>query len=332
MTAMTILPRRLSRRITRWVAASAICVAAATVGVVATPSPAFAGAGIWAGGYFIPDGAAVREDNSFAIFQVVNGGALWITNADEFYGLGYTLASVYVVPMGGLAGVKGYPNNGTLIRERYQYATYLVENGVRYLINDVPTMNAMGYTHADIRVVSNGITPSIAQGNTITQSSLGGHVYNADESDAVISAAGWRHHDTDTTHLESGNAKARLVGGMVWYHGGFPKGYLHRGNVYSGTRAYAVEPVGCIWARINYGYPAGSVSFPPAASISGATEVGEFYRSCRQGSEDRPSPINLTGLGFAKALLNSATFTVCTSPTAADGPRYCSNEKEIYGD
>lgn len=327
---MTPPVRRLPRRIARWLAATTVCITLAAIAVVANPTVAHAADGVWAGSSYIPDGAAVREENSFAIFQVVNGGAFWIRNVDEFYGLGYTLEQVYVVPAGALAGIKGHPNDGTLIRDRHQYATFLVEDGTAHWIDSVDTLNALGYTHADIRAISNGATATLPRGDDITRSSLEGQAYSTSEPEAVISASGWKYVETDTTHLESGDAKARLVGGVKWYRGKAPRGYLHRGNVYEGTKAYAAEPVGCIWARINWGFPAGSVSFPPGASVSGAAEVGKYFRSCRQGRESRPSPINLNGLGYAKAELNSATFTVCTSARAADGPRYCSNEKELW--
>jgi hypothetical protein len=51
-----------------------------------------------------PDGTVVREQNSFAIFQIIGGAAVWIPNADEFYALGYTLDRVVVVPVGGWPG------------------------------------------------------------------------------------------------------------------------------------------------------------------------------------------------------------------------------------
>lgn len=323
-------------RVPRLLVALLLALSLAGVASVAASTPASAappGAGIDAGGQHIPNGGAVREENSYLIFLVVDGGKLWFQNADEFYGMGYTLESVRVVPVGALAGVPDKPREGALVRERYQYTVYYVSGGTLHWIPSLDVLAAAGFDMSQVNTVPNGSLGLIARGLAVSSADFRGEAEVNDGSDAHASSNSWEYQDTDTTHLESADGKARLVGGMKWWSG-HPagKGWVRRGQTYTGTKAYAPGPVGCIWAQINWGYPLGSLSFPPGASVSGASEVGEFFRSCRQGNETRPSPINLTGLSYAKAYLNSATLTVCTSNNAAEGPRFCSREKEIYLD
>ena len=152
----------------------------------------------------------------------------------------------------------------------------------------------------------------------------------AQAATATASSSGWVSHGTDGFNFRSTNGTAAAVGTVRWFHGKFPKGYLHRGNYTGSPIVVAMRPTGCIWATTAWGYPLGSVSIPPGFSVSGAETRGKWLVSCRRSGSRYPGVINLNGLGYAKALLNSTTLTICTSARRADGPRFCANHKMTY--
>lgn len=291
---------------------------------------ASAGEGIQVQGHAIPDNAAVRERDKAAVYQVVNGGKLWITSPAELAALGYSAREIRLVPSGSLASVPNVPKSGTLVRQRSDHAVYQIENGVRHWVSSPKALELLGRTFSEVRVVSNTSLNPIPQGARIVAEDFekAGQAYRSGGA-AHTAARGYNYKGTDAVHLESGDGKVRLVGGISWYNG-YPKFWVRRGEVIRNTKAYAPGPVECIWVQVKFGYPLASLSFPPAASLSGAEEVGEFYRSCRRGSQPIPAPIDLSGLGYVKAGLNSATFTVCTSRNAAEGPRNCGARKHGY--
>lgn len=142
-------------------------------------------------------------------------------------------------------------------------------------------------------------------------------------------------YDTDGLSVKSGDAKAQASGAIRWYHGHFPYGYRHRGDYGRRAKVRAVKPVPCIWAKVTYGYPAGSLSIGPGGpggTISSGEYTGNgYYVSCRRRGARRPRALGLYGVGYAKALLNSSTLEVCTSRSKRQGPRFCSFEKNTYG-
>ena len=111
---------------------------------------------------------------------------------------------------------------------------------------------------------------------------------------------------------EGGGLRARAVVPRL-----FPYGYRHRGDYAVGSKVYATTRVGCIWAKVTYGYPAGSISVGPggpSGSVSGGEYEGNgFYVNCRQAGHTHPTRLSLYGVGYAKGLLNSTTLQVCTS-------------------
>jgi hypothetical protein len=280
-------------------------------------------------GLNLPNGTAVREENSYYIFQIINGGKLWFQSAEEFYAMGYTLPMVVVVPVGTLGAVPDVPGDGAMIRDRSDLAIYYVEGGVKHWVTDPDVLAAAGYTFADVTTIPNGSSALVARGADMTMADFAGHSYNGGPVEHAA-GGGYQYLETDTIHTDSANGKARVTGGVKWHHGTFPKGYIHRGDIMSGTKAAAVAPVGCIWAQVKWGFPTGSLSFPPGAGLTGSEEVGEFFRSCTTGSQTMPDPIRLTALAHARAGLNSVTITVCNSARASDGPRNCGSEKNVY--
>jgi hypothetical protein len=145
--------------------------------------------------------------------------------------------------------------------------------------------------------------------------------------------AGYSYQGNDTLTVQSTNGKAAAKGHINWYHGGFPKGYIHRGDYFHDAKVYAVKPVGCIWAKVTFGYPAGSLSVGPggpAGSVEGGQYDNGYFVNCRAPGHRRPTRLSLNGIGYAKALLNSSTLEVCVSPSKDAGPRFCAFQKYVY--
>ena len=148
------------------------------------------------------------------------------------------------------------------------------------------------------------------------------------------SAAGWVFLESDSLSVQSKNGRAKATREVRWYHGEPPKGYRHRGNYTASSRVEAKRSVGCIWAKVSFGYPSGSITVGSGGgtgSISPAQKEGDYYWSCRRAGQRYPRPLLLGGVGYARAFLNSTTIEVCTSSTKADGPRFCAWEKNVYG-
>ena len=318
------------RSATRRVAAVGVAAALTALSFVVLPqSAAVAGDGIVAGGVYVPDNAAVREVNSFYVNQVVNGGIVTLVNRSEFDALGYDTSTIYVVPVGSLNTVPWWPKNGTIVRERSSLAVWLIDGGAhRFWIENPTVLAALGYTGADIRTVANGSLGGFQVGDSIGEDDLAGRAFDATTGTAASSS--YTRYDTDSITVRSADGKASSAGEVAWYHGNFPFGYRHRGELADAPIVVATQPVGCVWAQVKWGYPAGSLTFPPSASIAGAQEVGRFFVNCRHNGHTYPAVIRLGGLGYVKALLNSMTLTVCTSASKADGPRNCGTVKRYY--
>jgi hypothetical protein len=147
--------------------------------------------------------------------------------------------------------------------------------------------------------------------------------------------ADYKFYESDRLEVRSGDGKARAVGAIRWFHGAFPRGYIHRGDHTSKAKVRAVAPVGCIWAKVTFGYPNGSLTVGPggpSGGIDGGSYAGRgYYVSCRKRGRLRPRRLSLHGIGYAKAFLNSSTTEACTSRSKKQGPRFCSFEKNLYG-
>jgi hypothetical protein len=323
---MSLLSRS-SPAVRRLTAVAAVAALTALSFAGLPQSPAIAGDGIVAGGVFVPDNAAVREVNSFAVNQVVNGLIDQLVNEAEFDALGYNTATIYVVPVGSLATVPWWPKSGTIVRERSSFAVWLIDGGpYRYWIENPTVLAGLGYTTADIRVVANGSLTGFQVGDSIGTGDLPGEVIDP----LSAHAATYHSQGTDDIGVTSADGKAASAGDVTWYKGGFPFGYRHRGGLTRSPVVTALRPVGCIWAQVKWGYVISSVTFPPSATIAGAEEVGKFFMNCRTGGNTYPAVINLRGLSYSKALLKSVTLTVCTSASKADGPRNCGSQKRLF--
>lgn len=159
---------------------------------------------------------------------------------------------------------------------------------------------------------------------------LGGAAFSTDAH-----AAGWNFLESDGLEILSGDGKAKASGTVNWYYGDWPYGYRHRANYAAGSKVSARVAVGCIWARVKFGYPNGSLTVGTSGSggsISGGESYADgWYVKCRRSGYDRPTPISLYGVGYAKANLNSTTLYVGTSTSKSQGPRHVAYEKNSYG-
>lgn len=129
--------------------------------------------------------------------------------------------------------------------------------------------------------------------------------------------------------------EAAGIGQVKWFEGGFLD-HIVRGDYTNNAKVIALHPVGCIWAKVSYGYLTGSITVSPgsaAGTISGGSYDNGMFVSCRTGhgyTRDYPAPLSLARIGYAKSFLNSTTLEVCTSARKSDGPRYCSWQKMYF--
>jgi hypothetical protein len=130
----------------------------------------------------------------------------------------------------------------------------------------------------------------------------------------------WVHHARDNFSVTSADGSARAVAAIEWHHGAFPAGLLHRGVFTRDSAVEAIRPVGCLWVRLEWGFPLGTVA-----------SFGAGYRVKCRAAGDRSSPrISLAGQGYAKTLLNTAMLTMCVSGRKVEGPRSCGTQKVTY--
>jgi hypothetical protein len=267
------------------------------------------------------------------------------SNANTYYyGADGNYYHVYWTPSTGWVGPGsiGAPPifaDGTLLRAAGSPAVYYYESGERYLIPSAAVAEAEGLDLSRVVTVPQPQLDQIQNGGDITSQDLEG-VTSIDDGTASIASSGWDYWDTDVFDFDSQNAKARASGTVRWYRGAGTigplhyKGFRHRVQIAAGSKVEALQPVGCIWAKVRFGWITGGVSLPnPDAAISGAETDTGFAVKCRHAGEDRPDPIKLGGISYARGLLQSVTVTICNSADRADGPNYnCSNHKMNFQD
>jgi len=223
--------------------------------------------------------------------------------------------------------------DGRLLRETGTSGpVFYIDEGVRYAL-DSSTASYLGVDLASAVPVSAGQIGALPAGDdlTISQLEIGGP--EPDPGTATAAGSSWKRARKHLKPFEFYTSDARAVaqGTLLWFSGKFPFGYRHRGDFSYGSFVYPVGAVGCIWLKVKWGYPAASASFPPGGGVSGAETVDGYYVRCRTGTQLAPSPMPMYGLGFAKGLLNSATITICSSDSRAQGPRFCANNKIWWG-
>lgn len=123
-------------------------------------------------GLTLEEGSAVREDNSFAVYQIIGGAKIYIPSMTDFTALGYTREQIVVTPAGALAGVPDAPADDTLLRERESYEIYVMTEGSRHWIDSMATLEDAGYAEGSTRVVANGALGSLPRGEDVTQETL----------------------------------------------------------------------------------------------------------------------------------------------------------------
>ena len=228
---------------------------------------------------------------------------------------------------------KGQPvTNKKLVREQNSLAVFYVVDGARFWITSPEVANAMSLNLNTVEVLPDGSLGAMPRGPDITMASLeeGGEI--PDPNSASTAGTGWKSAwgDTDDNFdFKSGDGRVRAIGTLQWFYG-WPKVQLHKGLFSSSSWVHPYGAVPCIWASVRWGYPLGSVSFPPSGTISGAEERSDMFVKCRANGAGAPDAIPLYGLGFAKGQLAWGTLTICSSNSRDEGPRFCSNHKMSY--
>jgi hypothetical protein len=227
---------------------------------------------------------------------------------------------------------KGQPSSDELLfREQNSTAVFWMNEGQRYWITSPEVAAAAGLDLTSVIVLPDGSLASIPRATDITMSTVAEGWPEPDPTTAEASGS-WKHVSDDTLEGFSQDNRAKISGTIKWYRGKSLKAYLRRGNFAAGSFVSAYGSVPCIWARVDWSYPSGSVSFPPlGGSISGVSVVGNRYVSCRKEGWSAPDAIPLYGLGYAKAFLHSETIEVCTSNSKAEGPKNCAWLQETWG-
>lgn len=237
---------------------------------------------------------------------------------------------------GAATGWSGWYGIGTpplpdgLVRERSSSTYYQVEDGELYPIASAAVAQEAGLDVATARVVTDGNLSGMPVGTTITSSQLGYSEAEPDLGTATAAGSSWKGYGHDDLWFDSGDGKATVHATIQWFHGKFPFAYRHRGDFTPDSDVLAGRPVGCIWAKVSWGYLTGSVGLPPNGSISGAQSDQGYFVKCKANGQSAPAPLSLYGLGWAKSLLASGTLTICTSATRAEGPKFCSSQKGYY--
>jgi len=149
---------------------------------------------------------------------------------------------------------------------------------------------------------------------------------------STAAAGGYELVDTDGLEGKSADGKAKASGQIKWYTS---NGFTQRGDYTPNAKIRAIKPVGCIWVKVTYGFPNGSVTVGQSG-IGGGVSGGSydatqgFYVSCRRPGHRRPTRLSLAPVGYAKGLLNSSTLQICTSRNRRGSPGYCGFEKNSY--
>jgi hypothetical protein len=139
----------------------------------------------------------------------------------------------------------------------------------------------------------------------------------------------WRYIGQDPFNFYSSNGKARAYGAVNWYQGTGFYDYRFRGDYTSGTKVYAVQAVGCLWAKVTFGYATGSLTVGAGAggTITGGTKEGAYYVSCRTSPSTLPAPLQLGGVDYAHSFLTWTTLEICTSTYKSQGALHCAWQK-----
>lgn len=244
---------------------------------------------------------------------------------------GNVLGTYYDPTLGWVApSSKGQPSSDEkLYREQNNSAVYWMLENERHWVVSPEVAQAAGLDLNATILVPDGSLSSVPRGVDLTMAKVQeGWAIDPEEAEA---SGSWKLVGEDTLSGYSGDEKTKVSGTLKWFRGKGASWYLRRGNYASNAFVSAYKPVGCIWAKVSYGFPTASVSFPPlGGSLGGGSISFERYVSCRKSGETYPPVIPLYGIGYAKAFLNSSTVEICSSATKSEGPRFCSWPKHLY--
>jgi hypothetical protein len=224
----------------------------------------------------------------------------------------------------------------SLIREQGSMAIYQYVDGERYLLTSPEVVPYTGLSQVfDVSAATLAAIPrgeDISLGDAQADGDL--EIYDPEtetDSEAVIAGnSSYKLYRNRLFDFVTDDGRVAAVGTLKWFRGR-KKRTIVRGQFAKSSALHPQQPVGCMWAKLKWGFPLGSFSLPsPTVSINAASTEGEYAVKCRKSGDDYPPPLKLAGIAYAKRWLNSVTIEICHSATRADGPRHCAWEKIHY--
>jgi hypothetical protein len=232
--------------------------------------------------------------------------------------------------------------DGDLIRDSGTSAVFYYEDEAVYYVPSQAVADAAGLDLATVQNVPAGTVALFPRGDNMSAADFAendaGLIITDPDNDAVIAGNNYKFASEVTFDFDSANGKSAAFGSVKWYHGKFPRGYIHRGMFTRGSGDIPQSPVGCLWTKVKWGWPniTGGASFSLPTSggasigIDGAATEMPYAVRCRKSGDDYPDTISYAGIGYAKGMLNSVTIEICNSGQRDDGPLNCSWHKVKY--
>lgn len=115
----------------------------------------------------IRNGLLVKEAGSMDVYVYENGQFRWITSLEAFLDRGYAWENVRDVEQGFLAGYEIGRPVYMLAKCSNSLHIYLLENGFKRWIVDIPTFEAQGYQWSDVRSIGCTDLRNMPTGETI---------------------------------------------------------------------------------------------------------------------------------------------------------------------
>ena len=221
-----------------------------------------------------------------------------------------------------------------ILKEQGTSTFYYYEDWERNLYASAAVAEADGVDLGTAITLTSGQLAAIPRGEDITMGDVlaeGVLEITDPDADYELFGSSYEYYWSMPLDFYTDDERVLVFGAVKWFRGK-KKRSIHRSQFAKGTALHPQKPVGCMWAKVKWGYPIlGSFSLPtPSVGIGGASTEGDYAVKCRKSGDDYPPPIKLTGIAFAKNSLNSITIEACHSPTRADGPRHCAWKKVYY--
>ncbi len=172
----------------------------------------------------------------------------------------------------------------------------------------------------------------------LASTSAPGMAAQTDQPEATAAASSYEFEKGVSIDVESSNGLASGISQVKWFHGHFPRGYIHRSDYSDDAKVISLHPAGCIWAKVTFGYPLGSLTVGPGgpaatlpqesttmASMSAAVPAGGTTETTRARSAWPASA--MSGHCSTRPRCGSALRTTSqTGRATAAYKRWCTEE------